>query len=203
MSASTHNAVDNVLSRFISQRKSRFNDEESTDVIRIASDMDKVSKNMTKWTLNAFVGANIYKSNKAMREAENRLENASIVFSTCSAAGVGLLRSGQHGDGDEETKNKKKREQKFDVVIVDEASQITEPNALVPIVKHSKFVILVGDHEQLRPTVSDIAKESGLETSLFEKLYTSKMEMPHCKKIMLNVQFRMHEILAKFPSAAF
>lgn len=143
MSASTHNAVDNVLSRFISERKSRFNDEESNDVVRIAGDMDKVSKSMAKWTLDAFVGANIYKSNKAMAEAEKRLENASIVFSTCSAAGVGLLR-GKHNETDEGTKNKKKREQKFDVVIVDEASQITEPNALVPIVKNTKFVILVG-----------------------------------------------------------
>lgn len=201
VSASTHNAVDNVLSRFISQRKSRFNDAESTDVIRIASDTDKVSKNMTKWTLDAFVGANIYKNNKAMREAENRLENASIVFSTCSAAGVGLLRGGQ--DGDEEKKNKKKREQNFDVVIVDEASQITEPNALVPIVKNSKFVILVGDHKQLRPTVSEIAKECGLETSLFEKLYTRETENPQCKRIMLNMQFRMHETLARFPSEKF
>ncbi|KAG4068831.1 hypothetical protein HA402_004979 [Bradysia odoriphaga] len=202
VSASTHNAVDNVLSRFVQQRKARFNDPDSSDVIRIASDTGKVSKQMAKWTLDAFVGANIYKNSKAMREAENRLANAAIVFSTCSAAGVGLLRGGQLGD-DEDTKNKKKREQRFDVVIVDEASQITEPNALVPIVKNSKFVILVGDHKQLRPSVSEIAKECGLETSLFEKLYTSEADSPHCKKIMLNMQFRMHEALARFPSEKF
>lgn len=203
VSASTHNAVDNVLSRFLSERKSRFEDGESSDVIRIASDMVKVSEKMKKWTLDAFVGANIYKSNKAMKAAESRLDNSSIVFSTCSAAGVGLLRGKVGVDGDDETKNKKKHEQKFDVVIVDEASQITEPNALIPIVKNSKFVILVGDHLQLRPTVSEIAKECGLETSLFEKLYTSKVEDPTCKKIMLNVQFRMHEKLATFPSTTF
>lgn len=204
VTASTHNAVDNVLSRFLSERKIRFNDGESNDVIRIASDMDKVSKNMTKWTLDAFVGANIHKNIKAMKEAEARLDNASIVFSTCSAAGVGLLRgSVVDDDFDDVVKNKRKREQKFDVVIVDEASQITEPNALIPIVKKSKFVILVGDHEQLRPSVSEIAKECGLETSLFEKLYTSKMDLLTCQKIMLNVQFRMHRKLAEFPSITF
>lgn len=203
VSASTHNAVDNVLSRFVEKRKCRFNDGESSDVIRIASDTGKVSKEMAKWTLDAFIGADIYKNSKAMREAENRLANASVVFSTCSAAGVGLLRGGQLGNDDQDAKNKKKREQHFDVVIVDEASQITEPNALVPIVKHSKFVILVGDHKQLRPSVSEIAKECGLETSLFEKLYTSEAYSPHCKKIMLNTQFRMHEMLAKFPSEKF
>lgn len=202
MSASTHNAVDNVLSRFISQRKVRFNDGESSDVVRIASDTEKVSKDTAKWTLDAFVGANIYKNDKAKREAENRLESASIVFATCSGAGVGMLRGRQLAD-EENTKNKKKREQHFDVVIVDEASQITEPNALVPIVKNSKFVILVGDHKQLRPSVSEIAKECGLETSLFEKLYSCKKENPQCKKIMLNTQFRMHEILARFPAEKF
>lgn len=210
VAASTHNAVDNVLSKFLSERKKRFDNEESKDVIRIASDTGKVSKKMTKWTLDAFVGANIHTNNKAMKEAQQRLDNAAIVFSTCSAAGVGLLRSREESDigdndhyGHEATQKKKKSVQKFDVVVVDEASQVTEPNALIPIVKSSKFVILVGDHEQLRPTVSEISKECGLETSLFERLYTNRMENALCKRIMLNVQYRMHTQLAQFPSKTF
>lgn len=49
----------------------------------------------------------------------------------------------------------------FDVVIVDEAGQISQPAIIGALVKADKFV-LVGDHEQLPPLVlSQVAEQGG------------------------------------------
>ena len=51
--------------------------------------------------------------------------------------------------------------QHFDVVIVDEAGQISQPAVLGAIMAADKFV-LVGDHMQLPPlVVSEVAEEAG------------------------------------------
>lgn len=58
----------------------------------------------------------------------------------------------------------------FDVCIVDEASQITLPTSLGPLLHARKFV-LVGDHYQLPPLVqNNAALEGGLDVSLFRQL---------------------------------
>ena len=58
----------------------------------------------------------------------------------------------------------------FDVCIVDEASQITLPISLGPLLHARKFV-LVGDHFQLPPLVQNqAALEGGLDISLFRQL---------------------------------
>jgi DNA replication ATP-dependent helicase Dna2 len=58
----------------------------------------------------------------------------------------------------------------FDVCIVDEASQITLPTALGPLLHARKFV-LVGDHYQLPPLVQNrAALDGGLDVSLFRQL---------------------------------
>ena len=86
---------------------------------------------------------------------------------------------------------------KFDVAIIDEASQTTIPSILIPISKAKRF-ILAGDHKQLPPTVlSTSAKE--LEITLFEKL----IELYPDRKQLLNVQFRMNKLLMDFPNSEF
>ena len=86
---------------------------------------------------------------------------------------------------------------KFDVAIIDEASQATIPSILIPIAKAHRF-ILAGDHKQLPPTIiSDRAE--GLEETLFENL----IEMYPHKSQLLNVQYRMNSLLMKFPNSEF
>ena len=86
---------------------------------------------------------------------------------------------------------------KFDVAIIDEASQATIPSILIPIAKAHRF-ILAGDHKQLPPTIiSDRAGE--LEKTLFEALIR---KYPH-KSQLLNVQYRMNKLLMKFPNSEF
>ena len=84
----------------------------------------------------------------------------------------------------------------FDVTIIDEAGQIQVQNALVPMSVSNK-VIMLGDHKQIPPNVSeemiDLCFANGvnpdlLETSLFERMYG---ELPEENKVMLNTQWRM------------
>lgn len=113
-----------------------------------------------------------------------------------------------HGAGGFQT-----RDEKFDVVIIDEASQALEAQCWVPLLRASK-VVLAGDHLQLPPTIKslnsktpkpktkkddaeDTIKGMTLETTLFDRLL--KLHGPGIKR-MLTTQYRMHENIMRFPS---
>ncbi|KAG7086568.1 hypothetical protein E1B28_002515 [Marasmius oreades] len=88
----------------------------------------------------------------------------------------------------------------FPVVFLDEASMSTEPASLIPIMKGSRHLALIGDHKQLPPViVSPEAQAMGLGISLFERL-TQEGVVP---SIMLNIQYRMHPAISLFPSHEF
>ncbi len=100
----------------------------------------------------------------------------------------------------------------FDVVLIDEASQLTEPLALSPL-SFARRGVLIGDPNQLPPIVTselalsdflDVDDPSlqaihvgGLDRSLFERL-----ENTHTVHL-LATQYRMHRDVMAFPSAAF
>ena len=87
----------------------------------------------------------------------------------------------------------------FRTVLIDEASQTTEPETIVPLVHGTERVILVGDHLQLQPVVISLqAKACNYDRSLFERLITLGM-----KTQLLSVQYRMHPALSEFSSNAF
>ncbi|KAF9553856.1 P-loop containing nucleoside triphosphate hydrolase protein [Agrocybe pediades] len=88
----------------------------------------------------------------------------------------------------------------FPVVFIDEASMSTEPASLIPLMKGSRHLALIGDHKQLPPIiVSREAKQGGLGISLFERL-TEEKRVP---SVMLDIQYRMHPLISKFPSLEF
>ncbi|PPQ98679.1 hypothetical protein CVT24_003306 [Panaeolus cyanescens] len=88
----------------------------------------------------------------------------------------------------------------FPVVFLDEASMSTEPASLIPIMKGSQHISLIGDHKQLPPViVSKEAEEGGLGVSLFERL-TEEGLTP---SVILDVQYRMHPAISRFPSQEF
>ncbi|AEF13567.1 hypothetical protein PICST_73544 [Scheffersomyces stipitis CBS 6054] len=88
---------------------------------------------------------------------------------------------------------------KFRTVLIDESTQASEPEVLIPIVKGAKQVILVGDHQQLGPVILDKkAGDAGLRQSLFERLVI----LGHVP-IRLEVQYRMNPCLSEFPSNIF
>jgi predicted DNA helicase len=86
---------------------------------------------------------------------------------------------------------------KFEILIVDEASQSTEPSVLIPLIKAQK-VIMAGDHKQLPPTVlHPLAK--GLSYTMFERF----MDLYPFASYMLRIQYRMNDLIKEFPSAQF
>nr|XP_020445477.1 DNA replication ATP-dependent helicase/nuclease DNA2 isoform X2 [Monopterus albus] len=76
---------------------------------------------------------------------------------------------------------------RFDFCIVDEASQISQPICLGPLLYAKRFV-LVGDHQQLPPIVQNQeARSLGMDESLFKRL-----ELHREAVVQLTVQYRMN-----------
>jgi superfamily I DNA and/or RNA helicase len=144
------------------------------------------------------VGKEIYTSYASLNKARDQIKKCRLVFTTCIGAGLGLLRS-----------------ELFDTVIIDEASQQTEPTSLVPLVKGCKKAILVGDHVQLGATVQRHAVLQQFDISLFERLYKQEQSMEAhssqesltesnlISKVMLDTQYRMHKSICQFSSDEF
>ena len=87
--------------------------------------------------------------------------------------------------------------EEFDVALVDESTQATEPLTLMAFTK-ANCVILAGDPKQLGPTVlSQTAQQAGLGKSLFERLLN---EHGDAVKTLLLEQHRMHEQIMQFAS---
>ena len=92
------------------------------------------------------------------------------------------------------------RRVRFDVAVIDEACQATEPGCWIPILQSNR-VVLAGDHCQLPPTVlSAEAAKQGLDRSMLERLM-----LHHGDTVarQLQVQYRMHERIMQFSSAQF
>ncbi|MFN0118350.1 MAG: AAA domain-containing protein [Elusimicrobiota bacterium] len=89
---------------------------------------------------------------------------------------------------------------KFDLVVMDEASQATEPLSWVPIT-YGKKVVFAGDTCQLPPTLySKKAAQEGLAVTLFDRM---KEFLPEELQTLLRVQYRMHETIMGFSSKEF
>nr|WP_114457697.1 MULTISPECIES: IGHMBP2 family helicase [unclassified Halanaerobium] len=111
------------------------------------------------------------------------IEKADVVCTTNITAGSELL-----------------EDKFFDLSVIDEATQSTEPSALIPYLK-SRKTILIGDHKQLPPTVlSKEVLKQGLDRSLFERfmeLYGEEFSY------QLKIQYRMHKKIMEFSSREF
>jgi superfamily I DNA and/or RNA helicase len=91
-------------------------------------------------------------------------------------------------------------DRRFDLVVIDEACQSTEPGAWIPILRAERLV-LAGDHKQLPPTVlSDQAARDGFKISLLERLVEIYGDPI---KRQLDVQYRMHQDIMNFSSLQF
>ncbi len=83
----------------------------------------------------------------------------------------------------------------FDVVLFDEASQITLPLALMGMLAGSKY-IFIGDENQL-PPVTTFSPAEAAQTSIFAYLAGRGQET------MLNVTYRLNDVLTDWPSRTF
>jgi len=83
----------------------------------------------------------------------------------------------------------------FDVVLFDEASQITLPLAIMGMLAGSKY-IFIGDENQL-PPVTTFSAEMATQISIFNYL------SGHGNETMLNVTYRLNDVLTDWPSRTF
>lgn len=117
-----------------------------------------------------------------IRTEREILQAADVICCTCAGA------------GDPRLKNFRFRQ-----VLIDEATQAVEAEALIPLTQGAKQIVLVGDHCQLGPVVMcKAAAKAGLTQSLFERLV-----LVGIRPIRLQVQYRMHPSLSAFPSNMF
>jgi senataxin len=88
----------------------------------------------------------------------------------------------------------------FETVIIDEAAQSVELAALIPLKYGCQRCILVGDPNQLPPTVlSQAAAKFQYEESLFVRMQRND---PH-SVYLLSIQYRMNPDISQFPSNKF
>ncbi|MCH2179797.1 MAG: AAA domain-containing protein [Mariniblastus sp.] len=88
----------------------------------------------------------------------------------------------------------------FDLLVIDEACQSTEPSCWVPLLCTDK-VVMAGDHQQLPPTIlSAQAAKEGFGTSLLERVI--RIHGPLVTR-MLQVQYRMNQQIMAFSSDTF
>lgn len=152
------------------------------------------------------VYADLKELRKEYRERERRCVSSLV-------AGSKVVLATLHGSGGFQL-----RDEQFDVVIIDEASQALEAQCWVALLA-AKKAICAGDHLQLPPTIKSLNSKSKpsskktkdgtattneptiqgvtLETTLFDRLL--KLHGPSIKR-MLTTQYRMHEKIMRFPS---
>ena len=115
--------------------------------------------------------------------SEEIIKNHDLVVTTCSSS------------WDSRIKNLN-----FPFVIIDEATQCCELEAMIPINHGCSHLTLIGDQKQLGPVIlHPQAKQVGMNISLFERLLKLYPEL----LTMLTIQYRMHPQIVKFPSQQF
>jgi len=204
--APSNAAIDEILRRLTRANAFR--------IVRIGAP-EMIHEDVKHWTLDALVDKKIAnEADGVIREEEKRpgsdvagkeqarrtkkatedlkqalrlkiLNDAQIVCCTLSASGHDIL---GRVDGD------------FEMVVIDEACQAVELSALIPLQYGAKRCILIGDPNQLPPTViSNAAVAAAYEQSLFQRLQKAS---PNSVRL-LSVQYRMHPEISAFPSKHF
>ncbi|KAF6221260.1 hypothetical protein HO133_002115 [Letharia lupina] len=171
----------------------------------VRKEMDAKQASIKK-TRNGRERKAIYNDMKDLRKEYREREKQCV---TTLVSGSKVVLATLHGAGGFQLRN-----EQFDVVIIDEASQALEAQCWIPLLT-AKKVVLAGDHLQLPPTVKsldhslnpkpqkdndkDEPKGGGgsLEVTLFDRLLT--LHGPGIKR-MLTTQYRMHEKIMRFPS---
>ena len=163
-------------------------DQEFTDVVRYGTESG-VREDMGKYRLET-------RGDPEARAAE--LQDAKVVAATAAACGSRAL-----------------REMEFDVAVVDEAAQLTEPGTLAAVTLADRFV-LVGDHRQLPPVVrsgdgaslpgagnGSTGTDEGLDHDLSRSLFERLVEAYPGAGTLLDRQYRMAQRIQAFSSREF
>ena len=119
-------------------------------------------------------------SERELKTVDSVLSNAQVILCTLTGAGSKEIQ----------------KLKDFDLVVIDEAAQALEVACWIPSLMGKKLV-LAGDHNQLPPTIKSELAKKDLEVTMFERLLSLFGEKI---KKMLVMQYRMHQIIMRWPS---
>lgn len=177
---------DNFL-KPVPQFRRGLSDEEILKLSKKRKSVRGLNKNvihsMAKWIEYNEKVQKFYEEAKKLEDKiiKRILEKSDVIVGTNSSIGIDYM-----------------KDLNFDVVVIDEASQATEPSCLIPIT-HGKKIVMSGDHKQLPPTILNPQAEPILSKTLFErliKLYPSNSRL-------LRIQYRMNEKIMGFSNKFF
>ena len=214
----THSAVDNILLKLVGNGSAHRDGSYTTDVVRVGR------KHSVHPALHRYLTSDLaYETDRqeglrtgslssdgdTNADKKPSIANLHKVISSAKVVGVSALTV---------PKSPLLIGQKFDLVIVDEAGQISQPAIIGALLAAESFV-LVGDHEQLPPLVqSDVAEKAGecyyydfttllLESFLINKVIGYSVSMlkrladEHPNAVaQLTLQYRMHEDICLLPN---
>ncbi|XP_072285581.1 probable helicase senataxin isoform X3 [Pyxicephalus adspersus] len=158
---------------------------------------EELDLKISKLTKERQYVANILKEQRKRPQEVQRniILDSHVICCTLSTSGGILLESAFRQLGHEP----------FSCVIVDEAGQSCEIETLIPLLHRCSKLVLVGDPEQLPPTVISVkAEELGYGQSLMCRLckilesFSTNIPILH-----LTIQYRMHPDICFFPSKHF
>lgn len=140
-------------------------------------------KEMAKWLeLQSRIDDIFSRARRLEEEAiDEVLEWARVVCATNSGCGSEIMAG-----------------REFDSVVIDEATQATEPSCWVSMIRADK-VIMAGDHRQLPPTILS-QRAQGLSRTLFESLIERHGD--ECRTL-LTTQYRMNTKIMGFANEHF
>lgn len=157
----THSAVDNILLKLVGHTNDHREGTLTTNIVRVGR-KNSVHPGMHRYLASELACEMDQRDGlqmRAMPSAENTkadakpsIANLHKTISSAKVVGVSALTI---------PKSPLLIGQKFDLVIVDEAGQISQPAIIGALLAADSFV-LVGDHEQLPPLVrSEVAAKAG------------------------------------------
>ncbi|XP_068104970.1 probable helicase senataxin isoform X2 [Hyperolius riggenbachi] len=167
--------------------------------------MERCNKNMSeeldqriaRLTKERQLVANVLKEQRRRPQEVQRniILESHVICCTLSTSGGFLLESAFRQLGQEP----------FSCVIVDEAGQSCEIETLIPLLHRCSKLVLVGDPQQLPPTVISLkAEDLGYGQSLMSRLcQILESSGSNSPVLQLTVQYRMHPDICLFPSNYF
>ncbi|CAD6227488.1 GSCOCG00001175001-RA-CDS [Cotesia congregata] len=191
--APSNKAIDELVQRLLVIQPLMEEQGIPWDIVRVGRE-DKIHKSVKSVSLLNLRKSRFGSPTREQTAEEHILTNANIIACTLSSCYTSYRMKAVFGTN----------RLNIPFCIIDEASQATEILTLVPLMFSVNRLILVGDPQQLTPTVlSQKAKEYGYDQSLFaraQKIFESESENPI---VMLDTQYRMVNAIAEWPNRYF
>lgn len=184
--APTNAAADNLSLALLELKNAVLNNNKNAKIYKIlrivarTREYIEYDEKVQKISLQNLVD---FDSDDYKEKSINIINNADIIITTCSTSMTDKL-----------------EKYNFKFVVIDEATQSQEPETLLTMLKGARHITLIGDPQQLSPTIlHPKGKQTGMHISLFERIMKLRPE----NNVLLTNQYRMHPKISEFISRTF